>query len=256
MRNNQIVVLILSTIDKSYDTFKKSVEESWVKSLRNSGVKCFYYQGGAKENYIEGDTFFLKIDDGLKQTSTKLLEAFEILLQAHPETQLVYRTNLSSFIEVDNFLKFISRHELNSNTYCGIKNKTNTVKESFYLNTILTFIFTVLQFFGKKIYFASGSGFFIGVNNIKKIMNNSKGLNYVDDVMVGFNLIEQPIELIPCRFDIKQNSKHKISINSYNKLVNEDLLFHYRFKTKNRLDDSKNLEQFKDSNFRKEFCCL
>ena len=254
MDKSKIVVLILSTSDKRYISFKKAIEESWARNLRVKGVKCFYYQGGAQKNEIIENTIFLTANDDLKHTSVKLLDAFKLVLASFPETQLVYRTNLSSFIEAQNFLKFISRHDLNSDTYCGIKNKTNTTKENFYLNELMTFVFTVLQFFGKKFYFASGSGFFIGVNNIIKIIDDPKKLNYVDDVMIGYNLIDQPIKLIPKRFDIKEHNKHKIPLNEYNGLIDKDLLFHYRFKTKNRSNDSKNLKQFKNPNFRIEFC--
>jgi hypothetical protein len=254
INNDEIVVLILSTKDEKYLKFKNAIQETWMKQLSLNNIKCFFYEGGHEKNEISNDLIKLKIKDDLQSTSIKVIESFKLIIDKYPTTKVVYRTNLSSFIDVEVFLKFIKYKNIGINSYCGIIGKTNYLKEYFYGNKLLSFIFSFLNL-SKKIYFSSGSGFFIGINNISKLLLNPQKIDLIDDVMIGYNLnLNLLNQELPIRFDIKEDNTHKVSINEYIYLVNEKLLFHYRFKTKNRLNDSKLLYNFKDQKFREEFC--
>jgi hypothetical protein len=256
INHNDIIVLILSTKDERYLSFKKAIENSWMREFSNKNIKCFFYEGGHSFNEISNNCIKLNVCDDLKFTSIKLLEAFKLITEQYPSTKVVYRTNLSSFIDVDVFLKFIEIKKISVDSYSGIIGKTNYFKELFYNNTILTHFFSFLPI-SKNIYFASGSGFFIGINNVSNILANPKKTNFIDDVMIGYNLnIKLHKDNSPLRFDIKENDNHKISKKEFTRLINENLLFHYRFKTNNRLNDSKLLFNFSNKYFREEYCTL
>lgn len=254
INTDEIVVLILSTKDERYHDFKLAIEKSWMKDFNNRKIKCFFYEGGHSHNEIVGNLIKINTNDDLKSTAVKMLKAFNLVLNKYPETKLIYRTNLSSYIDIDNFLNFIKFKNINENSYSGVIGETNFLKEYFYGNRFLTIFFSYINI-SNKINFASGSGFFIGVQNIEKLLSKPMYTNFIDDVMVGYNL-KNLLNLndVPLRFDIRENNKHKISNNSYLKLINLENLFHYRFKTKNRKLDSQLLYNFKDKIFRSNYC--
>ena len=97
---SKIIVLILSTKDSEYDDFRTAIESTWLQDFKNLGIKCFFYEGGSDKNKIEGDYIKLKCPDDLYSVSLKLIEALKVVFEKYPEIQLVYRTNLSSYIDV------------------------------------------------------------------------------------------------------------------------------------------------------------
>jgi len=256
LNNSEIVVLILSTKDVRYDKFKTAIENTWMRRLIKENIKCFFYEGGATNDEILESTIKLKVNDDLISTSKKLIAAFNVILKNYPQTKLIYRTNLSSYIEVGNFLRYISVNNLNTTTYSGLVGKTNYLKEYFYNKRFLTVVFSYLKL-GPKIYFASGSGFFIGIDNVKLICYKIKYLNFIDDVMVGANLnIQLAVSDQPPRFDILKDFSHRINYLNYKKMVDKYILFHYRFKSSDRDFDSFMLYNFDDFKFRESACTL
>jgi hypothetical protein len=252
---NKIIVLILSTNNSLYDNFIKSIRGGWVNELNKHGIEYFFYSGGHSISQVIGDEIHLTAPDDLKHTSLKFIKCLELLLAYRSDVELIYRTNLSSFIDVKNFIKFISINNLNTGTYTGRIGKTNYLKEHAYASKFLLKFFSVIHF-GNNIVFASGSGFFIGRDFFTELLNAKKrNLWYVDDVMVALTLKVMPdANVSPLRFDIDDNSNHKVSIEKYTFLIAEKLLFHYRFKTSNRSKDAKMLGSFSNENYRKSIC--
>jgi hypothetical protein len=254
LKNSEIAVLILSTNDERYCNFISALKNSWLKKFQENGIQCFFYSGNAGQKTILDDRILLDCPDDLAHTSLKLREALGVLHEYLPNLKLVYRTNLSSYIDFDNFIKFIHTKNLNENTYLGLKGEAGYLSEFFYKNKVLHNLFKPLKLF-KKIHFASGSGFFLGVNHLKKITSTSKYDRFIDDVMLGLIMnrkIAKSDE--PLRFDLQEDNGHKISKSNYLRLVNKDLLFHYRFKTSNRHDDALFISQFNDPDFRLTTC--
>jgi hypothetical protein len=252
---NKIVVLILSTNNTLYDEFKQSIRNGWASKLKEYGVEYFFYSGDHVVSEISADDIRLTVPDGLEYTSLKLIRCIDLLLKYRPDTQLIYRTNLSSFIDVGNFIEFIKANDLNIDTYTGLIGKTNYLKEYFYGNRVLQRVFSVVHF-KNNIIFASGSGFFLGKDYFVKLVNTeANNLKYIDDVMVSLALKIQPnSSLSPLRFDIDEKNKHKVSQEYYDLLVTKNLLFHYRFKTSNRLTDAKMILNFSNEKYRRSIC--
>ena len=252
---NNIVVLILSTNDSRYECFKEAILNSWYKDMLNAGIKCYFYSGDNNKNEIVGNEIRVTASDKLEGTFSKFKMALKLIHETFPNVKLVYRTNLSSYIDTQNFIKFISTHNVNASSYIGVIGKTTSLKEKFFGNRWLTHLFSIFPI-GSKITFASGSGFFLGRKNILKIIETvDSNKNYIDDVMIAKVLNVSPDHnSIPLRFDIKERCEHKIGLIEYSFLVNDKQLFHYRFKTKNRFLDAAMLEGFNDKNYRIKCC--
>lgn len=256
LKNSEIAVLILSTNDNRYCNFISALKNSWLKKFEENGIQCFFYSGNADQNSILDEHILLDCPDDLAHTSIKLRKALGVLNEYLPNLKLVYRTNLSSYIDYDNFIKFIHVKELNEDSYLGLRGEAGYLSEFFYKNKILHNLFKPFKCF-KKIHFASGSGFFLGMSHLKKITSTSKYDRFIDDVMLGLIMnkgIEKSDE--PLRFDMQVDDGHKISKSNYLKLVNKDLLFHYRFKTAYRHGDAQLISRFNDLDFRLITCTL
>lgn len=258
MKANQIAVLILSTQADEYIQFIQAISKTWRTELNNAGVVSYFYSGGHLQDEIIRDNIHLTTSDNLLNTAKKLKDALKLLLSAHPNIKLIYRTNLSSYIHVDTFLKFIETNELSESTYAGFIGTTSIILEYFRRDKKdHTHLLAPFKHFLPKISFASGSGFFLGTELAKTFSESEFANNLIDDVMVAKVLNIQPSRnKAPLRFDILENDEHKIPLEEYQTLVNEKLLFHYRFKTSNRIKDANMLESFNDPINRLKACTI
>lgn len=253
IKNSEIAVLVLSTKNDSYQCFKDAIAQSWMNDFSDAGVRVFFYEGDSNEDKIVGDTIYVSCSDDIYHVSQKLIGALNILLSSLPDIKLVYRTNLSSYLELSNFLRFVHRFRLDEQTYTGLAAHTRMMAEKFYQQRPLYYLFSRLPL-GRKIRFASGSGFFMGRQICERLLGSNPDLSLIDDVMVaaavGF-LRDQAS--IPVRLDIFPTVSKFMAISEYDRLVNESLLFHYRFKSKDRFLDSNLLKQFGSADFRRDF---
>jgi hypothetical protein len=250
---SKIIVLILSTKDSEYEDFRTAITSTWLQDFKNVGIKCFFYEGGSDINKIEGDYIKLKCPDDLYSVSHKLIESLKIVFEYFPETQLVYRTNLSSYIDVKTFLKFTELKNFCEDTYAGVIGNSYVLKELLYKYNIL-YYFANCIFFGKKIQFASGAGFFLGSKHCRTIISSKVNLNLIDDVMVAHTINISPLIIaIPERLSVSLETRHQFQKKAFLNLIHEKYLFHYRFKTKNRKEDASLLKMFSDENFRESF---
>ena len=254
LKPDEIAVLILSTQAPQYREFQEAIRNTWKRKLANVGVHVYFYSGDHLQNTIMDDEIHLVTSDKLEATAEKLKGAIRILYNTYPHLKLIYRTNLSSYIEVDNFLKFIAKHHLGRKTYSGVIGKTTYLKEYFYGNRFLHIFFRLIPV-GKKIIFASGSGFFLGIDYAKKLIDLEFENELIDDVMVAMALnISPSASISPKRFDVKKDGTHKVSPEVYSKLIEEQLLFHYRFKTNDRKHDATLLALFDEPSVRHNQC--
>jgi hypothetical protein len=222
---NKVIILILSTNDPRYINFINSCTDSWVKNARKNGIRCIFYSGGGANCSLNNDNLILDCDDSLLGTALKLYKALEYIENAGIEYTHIYRTNLSSFLYINDFIDF--SNSIDEEYYGGVLGRFNqiTVLNKFHFLSIFSSI--VLPFQVTK--YASGSGFFISKNFVKKVLKSTH-LNFklVDDVMIGSALKGVNISEI-FRFDYKT----QLSAN-----YNENC-FHVRLKSSNRVKDSK-----------------
>ena len=253
---DNIIVLVLGTRDPSYLSFKQAIRDSWFKDFTNAGIRVLFYEGGYENTRLNGDTIELTSSDSLNGTAIKMRDAFQFILNSYPALKYIYRTNLSSFLDVKGFKNFVLNRTDYDLAYSGIIGKTTTIKEFFYLKSrLLTYVFNYIRL-GKKIEFASGSGFFISNNNIKKYLESEIDNRYIDDVYLGKILsLKLDSKTMPIRFDISDDNSHKIASVQYENYLNKNYLFHYRCKTKDRAFDQYVIRSFSDTLFRYNFCC-
>lgn len=250
----KVVVLILSTSLPGYGNFVSAVRGGWVRQFKEADIPCYFYSGGWGNIATIGDEMRLVAPDDLGHTAGKLKQALQLALQMHPDVDLVYRTNLSSYVDVKNFLKFVEQHSLNAKSYCGVIGRSRLFRERFFRYKPLYAALSALPV-GQRIAFASGSGFFLGADWAARLSRSSGYDHLVDDVMVAASLGQSPDpSKIPARFDIQANGGHKIPKAQFNELRRDRLLFHYRLKTRDRTEDARVLKAFADEDYRYAYC--
>ncbi len=250
MNSENIIILILSTKNKCYNEFKDAIRLTWKKRFEENGYKIFFYEGDSNQTLLIGDTIHLECGDELQHSALKLKIALRFIAENFNNWKIIYRTNLSSYIEYQNFNRYISPHSTNQEIYIGPIGNARYFPEAFYSHK---FIYKSLRFlkFGRRIIFCSGSGFFIGKNHVNKIISSTKFESFVDDLMVPLaaqctpSAIEPPI-----RLDYDYHGRHIKDPNTYKNNIYCKSLFHYRFKSQNRSADAFLLRSFDDENFR------
>lgn len=248
-----IVVLILSTKNKKYSDFKTAIRNSWLADMNKKGVRCFFYEGDSETEYMDTDTIYLTCGDKLNSCAQKAREAINFVTNNFENVNLIYRTNLSSYIDVDIFLDCVSSVNDKNSLYQGIVGTASLIPEYFYSNKYIKYLLTCFNV-GPKIDFCSGSGVFIGRKYFNAIIHTQKFDRFVDDLMFRLCIGKNPENsVLSDRFDFTSDFDPRCSAAEYSERVKTGL-FHYRFKTDNRVIDSKLLELFGDVNFRENFC--
>lgn len=256
MNNSNVCILILSTKAESYRCFITAIENSWYKDAIDREFKVFFYSGGHSENCIYNhNQIRVTEDDSIINSYRKFVSAKNVLTNRFPETELIYRTNLSSYIDIENFSRYINKCSFRKDSYQGFPWKANLLSEFFYGNKLFHLGFKYLNI-GPKINFFSGAGFFIGVELCNALSLDDSKKYLIDDVEIGRQILKFR------RHDFKYariyitDSYNKVTKNELDALVNDSLLFHYKFKTFNRLDDAENISKFSDIEFRNNFLTI
>lgn len=256
MENSKIAILILSTNVKSYKVFVNAIRESWYIDAKRNGYKVFFYSGGHSEDVVYGtDEIRVTENDTLSNCYRKFVAAKNVLINSFPEVELIYRTNLSSYIDVDNFSRYIKNASFTKKSYHGFRWTANKYSEMYYNNRVLHLFFKYLHV-GPVINFFSGAGFFIGIDLCNTLSFDEKKNYLIDDVEIGSQIIQYN------NHDISYERIHitdtyiKINFDEYETMVKNGLLFHYKFKTKDRVRDAFLLQKFTDLEFRKAFLTI
>jgi hypothetical protein len=224
----KIIILILSTRDNRYIDFINNCSSTWVANARQKGIRCIFYSGGAEHDKLENDKLELTCDDSLAGTAYKLFRALTFIENSGIDYTHIFRTNLSSFIFVESFIKYCSN--LSSTFYGGVIGKYNRFEFLNRFHSLSILSSKVLKF--QAVDYASGSGFFISKDLVSiLIAKNDLIFTYIDDVMVGNALLGQEITFIP-RFDIANNIEN---------LPFDQDCYHIRLKSSDRTMDAKRL---------------
>lgn len=250
---SDIIILILSTRDSIYDEMKNSQRSTWVKAANDAGIKCFFYEGNTSQikSDINNDVISVPCDDSLASCSSKFKMTLNCMLDNYPDTKLIYRTNLSSYIDMDSFIKYLANLSDPEFEYSGYTGYFNKYKE--YVDTFELIKRHQVRVPFRKVYqFCSGSGMFLGREYFNRILQKTKYDRYIDDVMIRLAINITPKSNID-RFDFVSHNDYLISKEAYKERVSKGL-FHYRFKTDNRTNDAKLLYLCHDKVLR-DFLC-
>ena len=258
----KISVLVLSCSHQGYSAFKAAQVKSWVNDFSAAGISVYFVEGVLKDSCkpqftrippyaIDGNLISVECDDTLNDSFRKTLAGMDFLFNSN-NCDVVLRTNLSSFLDISNFLKYMEVHNVNSNTYMGVIGKTTISKEIAYnkQNLLTTKLLTYIPpLFQTRSEFASGACYFIGSEVFNDICSSTTFLNLVDDVAISYAGAS--------KFLIKTDFP-RLWVNSLSRGVDEVALFtfkeklgfHYRFKSLYRDVDALLLSSFGDTEFR------
>lgn len=252
----KLVILILSTRSSTYNGFKEAIRKTWMKDSLDSNIPCYFYEGGWEKNEVVGDTIRLKSDDSLFETYQKFIDCLFFMDEVSIKYEVVFRTNLSSYIDIPVFLKFIESNTLSVRSYEGFRGETHLLRERIYVNKIFMRLSRFAKY-GERISFISGSGMFLGADATKALQFYSgykNKINIIDDVKIGWILNEMFSSSIQVdRLDIFSSGSHRLGRREYHQKV-EDGLFHYKFKNKDRRFDLDNLKKIHNIAYRQSLC--
>lgn len=206
MSDIKIIICVLSLETEPYISLEKTIRQTWGNNTTSS-VEIIYYYGNGDENKLVGDKFYSKTPEGLYNIGYKTLNLFEYLINNY-DFDYIFRTNSSSYINIEKLLNFI----------------TNKPKENFYSGVIGN---------SKGTKFASGSGYFLSKDVVKIVIDNKHEWDHklIDDVSLGKLLLSKGYNIYEgLRSDIILSKNLPIDLNHY----------HYRVKHPfNRKNDEK-----------------
>lgn len=147
------------------------LRKTWGKDER---VKVIYYQGGSKENYLDGDILYLNAGTSIDDTCEKLLAALE-WINKNEQFDFIFRTTTTSYLDIDNIFEYLYLNK-SENFYAGI----------------LDYYPPTADEKTKKSRFLSGAGYFISKNIVSLLVSNLSKIDKElwDDVAIGRFLIE------------------------------------------------------------------
>lgn len=262
VNRSKIAILVLSC-RYGYDDFKAG-QYNWVKDAHDLGVETFFVEGFGSEvdpnSFLDigldvFDEVFFKIlrvgcSDSFEGTFLKTLVALRFLFESGFD--VVFRTNLSSYIDVRSLLDYVSENNVDKSCYAGINGSSTLFREVnfFRFNRLFNRIVQNFNFGQNPISFASGAGFFIGSERFSPFLGSPEMRNVIDDFGIGYYSdpnSQKTIDSVP-RFWYGRGFDYS------SPLVYSDFIrlngFHYRFKSSDRSLDAAMLSAFHDPNFR------
>ena len=216
-------ILILSS--NTYPSLRNSKVQKKVFSNNEYTNNVLWYKGGSTEqlrnkdaNLIESDLYINASDDALGM-GDKTIKSFEWMLE-NTDFEYLFRTNTSSYFSYSNLVSYIEKHfEDEEYVYAGKIHTTNDSR-------------------GNPVDFASGSGYILNRNTVKKIVENQNLWEHESWDDVSLALLLRKLNLKPVdarRFDIEGNPyKQEIDIDQY----------HYRCRIDNHYGYPRLLETF------------
>ncbi len=239
----KILFLVLDTFSPEYQVLKKAQLNTWCKDANSMGHRVVFYRGNVNsETLLKDHTLTVKGDDTISNSACKLVLALEYCLENIKGYDYVYRTNLSSFVDVAMMQDFLAAPTTNLGelVYAGVIGCYHG-KPISLLHMLISQIPRLLRPSVKfrPIRFASGSGFFLALKTCRLIINNRKNIDYklIDDVAIGkllslYGLYPNSLPRIDILADCNENQDGPISFPGDNHV------FHFRIKGANRIKDA------------------
>ena len=195
--NYNIIVLVISSLDATYQMLEQSIRDTWAKKT-NSNIKVlFCYTDNRKKSEIIEDKLYCNAgDEYYMNIGAKTVSAFEFIEQNY-SYNFIYRTNLSSYLDTQ-ILNSLYKYFPKNKYYTGVLGNVDGIS------------------------YCSGSGYLLSRDLVQLVLKNKKDWNheYVDDISLGLLLRSHNITPINAqRFNV-DNDEHHIPSDYY----------HYRVK--------------------------
>lgn len=164
------------------------------------------------EDFLCGNTVWIRCEETLDRVYEKQMRAFRVLRPMLENYAFVFRTNLSSFVDIPQYLDF-----------CNTLPRTR--------------VYSGVVGHDKGTSFASGSGFTITPDLIQRLIDENPPELYLDDVSIGAAMQSWGIPILPApRVDRTSDGGWLLHSSPHSTLV-----FHRRIKTDNREADVQTL---------------
>jgi hypothetical protein len=124
MNNSEVAILILAGDTNKYQVFINLIMNTWYQDAIKLGYKVYFYSGGHEKNYIYNNIEIrVSEDDKISNCYKKFIAAKNVLKNVHPDIKLIFRTNVTSYIDIDNFNKYLEKNNnVRKNVYMLIEN--------------------------------------------------------------------------------------------------------------------------------------
>jgi hypothetical protein len=232
----KVLILIISSTREPYNRLEDAIRRTW-GSNKNEDIKIFYTYGDGESIQIKNDKITCDCPESLGNIGKKTIISFELLYNKF-DFDYIFRTNLSSFVHIENMIKYLK----------------DMPSERFYGGMCtLNFSGEHLQKFGEGT-FASGSGYFLSKDIVKLLIDNKELWDHsiIDDVALAGLLKKLGILPTLCpRIDIINLSNDKlIAVNGRDHIAvsDDDISKCYHFRCKTSGDRSGDVQIFKKLN--------
>lgn len=217
-----LVLVLASDTDPTYRNFQQSWRQVFHPRADILFVKADPTAPG--EDAMDGTTITIRCPETLDHVYEKQLRAFKLLGPRLHRYAFVFRTNLSSFVDIQLYLTFCTTLP-RSGVYSGVI--------GYDYNTS----------------FASGAGFTITPDLIHRLVAEQPPEVYVDDVSIGAAMQRWGVPIIPApRVDRTSWGGWALHPSPYTGPV-----FHRRIKTDNRETDGQTLETLVRQHYQSSF---
>lgn len=177
IHKKRVLILVLTCLERGFEVMDACVRKTWGAIAKKRGIDIYYLYstvGLSKEIEIQEETnsIWYKGPEGYCQIGYKTLGAFKAIQTK--KYDYILRTNSSSFILLDNLLKYLDNAPL-TGFYAGPEIPYHTTQLSFE--------------------FASGAGYILSRDLVDRFVAESHlwDHSYPDDVSVGKFLLDRGI---------------------------------------------------------------
>lgn len=221
MEDFRVLVLVLAS---DTDPVYRDFESAWrIASHPRADILFLKAHPNAREDFLHKDTVVIACEETLDTVYRKQMRAFRLLLPRLSQYRYVFRTNLSSCLDISLYLKFCEQLP-QTNVYSGVVG------------------------FDQDVRFASGAGFTITPDLIERLVREDPPEVLVDDVSIGTAIASWGISVLPApRIDYV--FEHGECFAHLSPIPCEP--FHYRVKTSDRVRDAATVRDLFESITRK-----
>lgn len=201
----RVLMLVLASDDMPIYRDLQVLWRNYMKSNRQ--IDCYFYKGDPNldvDAKLDGDTLWIRIEDQYSNIYEKTLRAFDFFAEKFEQYSFIYRTNLSSFIDLDTYMR-----------YCS------TIPRSRFVSGVIGNY--------QDFTFPSGCGFTMTPDLVVELIKEKPQLLMNDDVTIGKWLCTKHIPIHPVgRVDFTNDTTSLLELLPINNI------FHYRVKNSDR----------------------
>jgi hypothetical protein len=249
IQENKCVKIVVLIIASDFENHYIEMQAIWKKYMNiHPNIVCYFIKSDINiqdDIVIDENTIYVKNEESLiPGIYNKTIEAIKYCLK-NIDYDYIYRTNLSSLIDMDQMYSFIitssiKKNETNSHFSNGLVADKNNFDHDNRPKILSGRCNNKIEYGGiigchNNIEFASGSGFFISRDASLYLLENQPDIDedLPDDVLIGYILSK--------KYNIHYINRNDITEENDNRLTYRNSIFHYRCKSNNSHSNTINI---------------